>query len=183
MGIKRQGQKRRKRQRDSHQIFSELGNSLMDQIQPNDMTVLMKPDDRLPVQRFRGERWINIQQNENVCFSHSSYLSLSLSFSLSLSSSLSFCFISSLSLFGKTNEVKETAAVGTNIIIHSQWNTVCNGAFVKPFPLMSHVMLSGRGWSCVVWFYQVQSAFAELEWFQIIKWIRPVPWRVSYLSS
>lgn len=56
MGIKRQGQKRRRRQRDSHQIFSELGNSLMDQIQPNDMTVLMKPDDRLPVQRFRGER-------------------------------------------------------------------------------------------------------------------------------
>lgn len=178
MGIKRQGQKRRRRQRDSHQIFSELGNSLMDQIQPNDMTVLMKPDDRLPVQRFRGERWINIQQNENVCFSHSSYLSLSLSlFKICLSVSFP------LFLFGKTNEVKERAAVGTNIIIHSPWNTVCNGAFVKPFPLMSHVMLSGKGWSCVVWFYQVQSAFAELEWSQIIKWIRPVLWRVSYLSS
>lgn len=176
MGIKRQGQKRRRRQRDSHQIFSELGNSLMDQIQPNDMTVLMKPDDRLPVQRFRGERWINIQQNENVCFSHSSYLSLPL-FEICLS--VSFPPF----LFGKTNEVKESAAVGTNIIIHSLWNTVCNGAFVKPFPLMSHVMLSGKGWSCVVWFYQVQSAFAELERSQIIKWIRPVLWRVSYLSS
>lgn len=176
MGIKRQGQKRRRRQRDSHQIFSELGNSLMDQIQPNDMTVLMKPDDRLPVQRFRGERWINIQQNENVCFSHSSYLSLPL-FEICLS--VSFPPF----LFGKTNEVKERTAVGTNIIIHSLWNTVCNGAFVKPFPLMSHVMLSGKGWSCVVWFYQVQSAFAELERSQIIKWIRPVLWRVSYLSS
>lgn len=127
-------------------------------------------------------RWtLNKYPTKRECLLFPLFLPLSLS--LSLSSSLSFCFISSLSLFGKTNEVKETAAVGTNIIIHSQWNTVCNGAFVKPFPLMSHVMLSGRGWSCVVWFYQVQSAFAELEWFQIIKWIRPVPWRVSYLSS
>lgn len=60
MGIK--WRRVQKRQRDSRQIFSEWCGSVSARGAPaNEMTVLMKLDDRLPVQRVRGVRRINIR--------------------------------------------------------------------------------------------------------------------------